>query len=127
MRISQFSEPEAPFIPKEGINIGEVSNLLSVPRSTLLFWEKEFGSFLSVKKTGGKHRRYTNREVEALGEIKRLLNEEKYTVAGAKRRMEMTRQQTRSFEQILTDALGKLETGMKVSDVARNMARQMAV
>ncbi|MBF0495453.1 MAG: MerR family transcriptional regulator [Deltaproteobacteria bacterium] len=127
MKTNQVTSTSAPLISKEGIDVGEVSTILNVPRSTILFWEKEFSSVLNVKRTEGKHRRFTSKDVEVLGDIKRLLNEEKYTIAGAKRRLEITKQQSKSFEQILTEAMGKVQQGMNISDVAKKMARELVV
>jgi MerR HTH family regulatory protein len=54
--------------------IGEVSAITGVPPYVLRYWESEFSS-LQPRKSGGGQR------------LKRLLYQERYTVAGARRRL----------------------------------------
>jgi len=73
---------------KEGklyLRIGEVSRLLGVRPHVIRYWEQEFG--LRPKRGLGMQRRYTQEEVERLLTIKRLLYEEGYTIAGAKKKL----------------------------------------
>lgn len=64
--------------------IGEVSQLTKLPAYVLRFWESEF-SFLRPKKSRGGQRLYVQRDIETVFEIKRMLYEEGYTIAGLKR------------------------------------------
>jgi DNA-binding transcriptional MerR regulator len=64
--------------------IGEVSKVADLPAYVLRFWESEFG-FLKPKKSRGKQRLYVRRDIETVLEIKRMLYEEGYTIAGVKR------------------------------------------
>ena len=64
--------------------IGEVSQITKLPPSVLRFWESEF-SFLKPKKSRGRQRLYGRRDIEQVLEIKRMLYEEGYTIAGLKR------------------------------------------
>ena len=64
--------------------IGEVSQITKLPPSVLRFWETEF-SFLKPKKSRGRQRLYVRRDIEQVLEIKRMLYEEGYTIAGLKR------------------------------------------
>ncbi len=66
--------------------IGEVAKLLGVKPYVLRYWETEF-SVLKPGKTPSRHRLYRRRDVETLLEIKRLLYEEGFTIAGAKKRI----------------------------------------
>ena len=67
--------------------IGEVSRLLEIPAHVVRYWETEFPS-LRPKKAMSKHRLFRKPDVDTLFTIKRLLYEEKYTIAGARRRLE---------------------------------------
>ncbi|MDW8105485.1 MAG: MerR family transcriptional regulator [Armatimonadota bacterium] len=67
------------------MSIGAVSALTGVEVHTLRYWEKEFSEFLQPKRTGGKQRRYTADDVTLILEIKRLLKQEMYSIAGARR------------------------------------------
>ena len=69
---------------KIGYKIGEVASLTNLPAYVLRFWESEF-IFLKPKKSHGKHRTYTKVDIETIFEIKRMLYEEGYTIAGLKR------------------------------------------
>ena len=64
--------------------IGEVAAMTKLPAYVLRFWESEF-AFLRPKKSPGRHRVYTKVDIETVMEIKRMLYEEGYTIAGLKR------------------------------------------
>jgi len=66
--------------------IGEVAKILGVKPYVLRYWETEF-SVLKPGKTPSRHRLYRKRDVETLFEIRRLLYEEGFTIAGAKKRI----------------------------------------
>lgn len=51
----------------------------------LRYWETEFG-FLSPQKNEGNQRFYTRKDLEKVLTLKRLLHEERFTIAGAKKR-----------------------------------------
>ncbi|MDR1395552.1 MAG: MerR family transcriptional regulator [Deltaproteobacteria bacterium] len=71
-------------IKKDWLTIGEVSDLTNVPIHTLRYWESEFGGYFSPLRTNGRQRRYNEEAVSRVLEIKTLLKEEKYSIAGAK-------------------------------------------
>ena len=64
--------------------IGEVADLVGVRPHVLRYWEGEFRE-LSPMKTRGSHRMYRRRDVEVAIVIRRLLHDEKFTIAGARR------------------------------------------
>jgi len=63
--------------------IGEVSRLTGLPSHVLRFWESEFSRIRPRRTTTGQ-RSYTRRDIERILEIKHLLHERKYTIAGAR-------------------------------------------
>ena len=67
--------------------IGEVSKLVGVKPHVLRYWESEFDA-LRPKKTRGSHRHFTRRDLDVAMQIKRLLHDEGYTIAGAKLRLQ---------------------------------------
>ena len=69
---------------KAAYKIGEVATITKLPAYVLRFWESEF-MFLKPKKSQGKHRVYSKADIETVFEIKRMLYEEGYTIAGLKR------------------------------------------
>ncbi len=66
--------------------IGEVAAIANTKPHVLRYWETEFGILRPVKNTSGQ-RVYRRRDVEVVLEIKRLLHEERFTIAGAKKRL----------------------------------------
>jgi DNA-binding transcriptional MerR regulator len=66
--------------------IGEVADLVGVEAYVLRFWESEFPTF-SPKKTSSGHRVYRRKDVETVLQIKKLLYEKGYTIAGARKRL----------------------------------------
>jgi DNA-binding transcriptional MerR regulator len=63
--------------------IGEVAQLCRLPAYVLRFWETEFSLLKPVKSSTGQ-RMYRHKDVENVLQIKRLLYEEGYTIAGAR-------------------------------------------
>ena len=64
--------------------IGEVSAITKLPAYVLRFWESEF-PFLKPTKSRGNQRVYVQRDIETVLEIKRMLYDEGFTIAGVKR------------------------------------------
>jgi DNA-binding transcriptional MerR regulator len=66
--------------------IGEVSKIVGVEPHVLRYWESEFSS-LRPMKTRGSHRVYRRRDVELAMLIRRLVQQEGFTIAGARKRL----------------------------------------
>jgi len=64
--------------------IGEVARLVGVEAHVLRYWEKEVPQVRPIKSLSNQ-RRYRRRDVEIFREIRRLLYEERYTLAGARK------------------------------------------
>jgi len=71
-------------IRKEHLSIGEVSQVTGVAIHTLRYWESEFGEYFAPARTKGRQRRYTETDIGRVMEIRKLLKEDKYSIAGAK-------------------------------------------
>jgi DNA-binding transcriptional MerR regulator len=71
-------------IKKDWLTIGEVSDMTNVPIHTIRYWESEFNGYLRPERTVGRQRRYNETSVQKIVEIKSLLKEEKYSIAGAR-------------------------------------------
>jgi len=67
--------------------IGEVAKMANVPTHVLRYWESEFPG-ISPKRANSKQRLYKRRDVELILNIKTLLHEQGYTIAGAKKLLE---------------------------------------
>jgi len=67
--------------------IGEVSRLTGVKAHVLRYWETEF-RWMAPPKSRSKQRLYRKRDIEFVWLLKRLLWEERYTIAGARQRIQ---------------------------------------
>jgi DNA-binding transcriptional MerR regulator len=78
--------------------ISEVSKLTALEPYVLRYWESEFKLIKPIR-TKSRHRLYRRKDLEILFEIKKLLYEEQYTIAGAKKRLEeIAREEKRDLE-----------------------------
>jgi len=68
--------------------IGEVCELLGVQAHVLRYWETEF-PMLSPQKNKSGQRSYRRRDVEIALRIKQLLYNEMFTIAGAKKKLQI--------------------------------------
>lgn len=75
-------------IEQRPVSISVASALAGVETHTLRYWEKEFAEFLSPGRTDGGQRRYTRDDIGVIMEIKRLLKDELYSIAGARRALQ---------------------------------------
>ena len=67
--------------------IGEVCELIKVQPHVLRYWETEFPMLAPQKNRAGQ-RVYRRKDVEMVLRIRDLLYEEKFTIAGAKKRLQ---------------------------------------
>ena len=67
--------------------IGEVSKLTGVKAHVLRYWETEF-RWMTPPKSRSKQRLYRQRDIEFVWLLKRLLWNERYTIAGARQRIQ---------------------------------------
>jgi DNA-binding transcriptional MerR regulator len=67
--------------------IGDVCRIADVQPYVLRYWESEFAVLAPDRSIPGP-RTYSKRELDLIGQIKKLLYDEGYTIAGAKKRLE---------------------------------------
>ncbi len=79
-----YSETAIP--DKSLFRIGEVSRVTSTKPFVLRYWETEFPMLQPVKSPKG-HRLYRREDIETVFTIKRLLYDEGFTIAGARRHL----------------------------------------
>ena len=77
--------------------IGEVSEIVGVEPHVLRFWESEF-SQIKPNRAASKQRLYRRYDLEIFLEIKQLLYDELYTIAGAKKKLSADRQMKLAME-----------------------------
>src|SRR5262245_4748530 len=66
--------------------IGEVSRIADLKPFVLRYWETEFPMLQPIKSSSG-HRLYRQEDVDLVLKIKRLLYDEGFTIAGARRHL----------------------------------------
>ena len=69
-------------------SIGQVNAITGIPKTTIRFWEREFSSFLVPLRSAGNQRRYDVKTVATLKMIDQLVNDEGYTLEGARRKLQ---------------------------------------
>ena len=74
-------------IPKLYYTISEVSTRTGLDAHVLRYWETEFPQLQPRKNRSGR-RVYTADDIAVVERIQRLLKEDKYTIEGARQRME---------------------------------------
>lgn len=79
-----------PLVRKEYYSISEVADLVGLPAHVLRYWESQF-SVLSPSKNRSGNRVYQRKEIKLILLVKQLLHVEKYTVEGAKQRLDQLR------------------------------------
>lgn len=67
-------------------SIAEVAKMFNVNQSLLRFWEKEF-SQLSPRRNAKGTRFYTKEDIHVIQQISFLVNEQKLTLEGAKKKL----------------------------------------
>ena len=71
---------------KNFFSIREASKITGVKPYVLRYWESEFKLLRPARRESG-HRKYTRKDLEVIGEIKELLYEKRFSIAGAKRHL----------------------------------------
>ena len=74
-----FTLPE-----KHYYTMGDICKLTGMKPHILRYWEAQFKLLRPARRYSG-HRKYTQREIDVINHIKRLVVEKKYTLEGAKR------------------------------------------
>lgn len=77
--------PEKPYY-----SIGEVSKLTGLEDHVLRYWETQFPSLRPIRNRAG-NRVYRPKDLEHVRQLRYLLHERQYTIAGAKLRIEESR------------------------------------
>jgi DNA-binding transcriptional MerR regulator len=71
---------------KRYYRIGEVSKITDVKPYVLRYWESEF-RWMAPQKSRSKQRLYRKRDIEMIELIKKLLYEQRFTIAGARKKL----------------------------------------
>jgi DNA-binding transcriptional MerR regulator len=67
--------------------IGEVSEITGIEPYVLRYWESEF-KIINPIRTKSRQRLYRKRDLELIMEIKHLLHDERFTIEGARKKLQ---------------------------------------
>ena len=81
---------DQPIVQKEYYSIGEVCDLVGLKPHVLRYWETQF-PILNPSKNRSGNRVYLRKEVKLILLVKQLLYTEKYTIEGARQKIEQYR------------------------------------
>ena len=108
MRPTETEIPE-----KRYFRIGEVSAITGIEPFVLRYWETEFPKINPARSRSGQ-RLYKKRDIEIILQIKDLLYQKRFTIAGAKRYLQQQRKESKlasddsqhlTLEQVRTELL----------------------
>lgn len=103
-------------IKKLYYSISEVSKLTGLEQYILRYWETEFPQ-LNPQKNRAGNRIYTNKDIDLILKIKKLLREKKYTITGAKSIIENNQFDD---DKISTQEVFKQESNISLSSSLKN-------
>jgi DNA-binding transcriptional MerR regulator len=92
---------------KMAFKIGEVAEIAGLKTYVLRYWESEFEA-LNPQKSAFNQRMYSRRDVETVLLIKKLLYDEKFSIAGAKRKIKELRRELK-VEKVRIETTGKVD------------------
>jgi len=105
---------------QEFFSIGEVCDLTGLKAHVLRYWESQF-RFLSPAKNRSGNRVYQRKEIELILLVKHLLYTEKYTIDGARQKLNDHRK-AGELRRISREALG-VETLAAMEEELRDLLR----
>jgi DNA-binding transcriptional MerR regulator len=106
---------------KQFFKIGEAAEIIGVKTHVLRYWETEFPGIRPLK-TRGAHRMYRRADVEMLGVIHRLLHQEGYTIAGARKRVRELRGEQELEPAVVSEASRELSLRAELIQVRNELA-----
>lgn len=65
--------------------IQEIASRLMVPKSTIRYWELEFSEYIKPKRTNGGQRRYSENDLSALMDVKKLVHDRNRSIEQARK------------------------------------------
>src|SRR5262245_45963997 len=107
--------------PQTYFSIREVSQLTSVKSYVIRYWETQFPALRPARRDSGQ-RKFTQKDVDIIQQIKELLYDKRYTIAGAK---QFLKRQTRRGSAQLRLELDSATTASQSLDHLRSVRRDL--
>lgn len=83
---------DEPIVPKEYYSISEVCDIVGLKPHVLRYWESQF-PVLNPSKNRSGNRVYLRKEIKLILLVKHLLYQEKYTIEGARQKLDRLRRE----------------------------------
>jgi len=112
---------DRPVAPREYYSISEVCDLVDLKPHVLRYWETQFGPLNPSKNRSG-NRVYQKKEIRLILLVKHLLYEEKYTVEGARAKLDQLRRTGR-----LPDVTGRAIAHDAASALTAELEQVLAI
>jgi DNA-binding transcriptional MerR regulator len=108
---------------KEFFSIGDVCALTDLKPHVLRYWESQF-RFLHPAKNRSGNRVYQRREIELVMLVKHLLYDEKYTIDGARQKLDEHRKagELRAVARATLDAQATISLERELESVIRTLS-----
>ncbi len=106
--------------------IGEVSQITGVKPYVLRYWESEF-RLMTPHKSRSKQRLYRQKDIETILTIKRLLYQDRYTIAGARRKLRELGSEARAelVTEVVQEAEARQAAAASVSEQLRRVRDEL--
>lgn len=111
---------------KQFFKIGEAAEIVGVKAHVLRYWESEFTTIRPLK-TRGAHRMYRRADVELLCVIHKLLHQEGYTIAGARKRVRELRGEEAVEQREVVEAARELSLRAELIQVRNDLSDLLAL
>lgn len=113
---------------QEYFSIGEVCSMTSLKPHVLRYWESQF-RFLNPAKNRSGNRVYQRKEIELIVLVKHLLYTEKYTIEGARRKVDEHRRggslKGTARQALAVETIGELERELRgIVDILEGRERE---
>jgi len=90
--------------------ISDVASMAEIEAHVLRYWESEFGQ-LNPRKSHTGRRLYTRKDIETVMEIRSLLYDEGFSIAGAKKRLQK-RKKTATDQDNIIETVRQTKKGL---------------
>lgn len=110
---------------KQYFKIGEVSALTGLETYVLRYWETEFKNIRPVR-FGSNQRMYRRKDVETILTIKKLLYEEGFTIAGARKKLLHPPKEEKAKKTLSVAGGEKTEKGRSLEPLLREIQKDLS-
>lgn len=108
---AEGKNPQLPLLDKMFYKISDVASIAGIETHVLRYWETEFPELTPRKSQSGR-RLYSRQDIDLVLEIKSLLYDEGFSIAGAKKRLQK-RKKTASDQDAIIEAVRQTKKGLE--------------